>query len=75
LSRGTPVAALIVIRPGIQINPIERDAAMTDGNFRDDLTHFAIEATRIHAEINRRVAQSHEARQHELRTRPVRHEG
>jgi len=62
LSRGTPVAALILIRPGIQINPIERDAAMADGNLRDDLTHFAIEAARVHAEVDRRVAQSHEAR-------------
>jgi hypothetical protein len=56
LSRGTPVAALIVIRPGIQINPIERDAAMADGDLRDDLTHFAVESAWIHAEIDRGVA-------------------
>jgi hypothetical protein len=47
---------------------------MTDGNFRDDLTNLAIEAAWVHAEVDRRVAQSHEARQNQLRARPVRHE-
>jgi hypothetical protein len=75
LSRGTPVAALIVIRPGIQINPIERDAAIANRNLCEDLPHFAIESTRIHAEIDRRVAQSNEAWKNELRARPARHEG
>jgi hypothetical protein len=57
---------LIVIRPGVQINAVERDALDTYGDRRDVRTHVMIEAVLVHAEVPRRVAQSDEARQ-ELR--------
>jgi hypothetical protein len=59
---------LIVIRPGVQINAIERDALSANGNRRDVRTHVVVEAVLIHAEVSRRVTQSNEARQ-ELRLR------
>ena len=61
---------LIVIRPGVQINAIERDALRADRNDRDVRTHVVIEAVLVHAEVFRRIAQSDEARQ-ELRLRSV----
>ena len=61
---------LIVIRPGVQINAIERDALRADGNRRDVRTHVVVEAVLVHAEVARRVAQPNEARQ-ELRRRSV----
>jgi hypothetical protein len=52
-----------VIRPGVQINAVERDALRADGNDRDVRTHVVVEAVLVHAEVSRRVAQSDEARQ------------
>ena len=54
---------LIVIRPGVQINAIERDALSADGNHGDVWTHIVVETVLVHAEVSRRVAQSDEARQ------------
>ena len=54
---------LIVIRPGVQINAIKRDALRADRNRRDVRTHVVIEAVLVHAEVSRRVAQPDEARQ------------
>ena len=58
LSRGTPVAVPIVIRPGIQVNAIEGDTLRTDRNHAELRPHLAIEAVLIHAEVRRRVAQA-----------------
>jgi hypothetical protein len=54
---------LIVIRPGVQINAIERDALSANRNCCDVRTHVVVEAVLVHAQVSRRVAQSNEARQ------------
>jgi hypothetical protein len=57
-----PVAALIVVGPGIEVKPVKRDSLRADGNHIQERTHVAIEAIFVHAEIGGRVAQSNEAR-------------
>ena len=53
---------LIVIRPGVQINAIKRDALRADGNHCDVRSHVAIEAVLVHAQVQRRIAQANETR-------------
>ena len=57
-----PVAALIVVRPCIEVNAIEGDSLDADAESEDARTHFAVEAVLVHAEIGGRVAQADEAR-------------
>ncbi len=57
-----PVAALIVVGPGIEVKPIECNSLLTDRNHLEQRTNVAIEAIFIHAEIRRGVAQANEAR-------------
>jgi len=57
-----PVAALIVVRPCIEVNAIEGDALDADAESEDAGAHFAVEAVLVHAEIDGGVAQSDEAR-------------
>ena len=62
MSRGTPVALLIFVRPVVEINPVERHAVVPDGN-RDEMRPYRlIEAILVHAQIGGRVSQSDEAR-------------
>ena len=58
-----PVAALIVVGPGIEVKPVEGDALRADGDHGEERTNVAIEAILVHAEIGGRVAQPDEARQ------------
>jgi hypothetical protein len=51
-----PVAALIVVGPGIEVKPVESDSLRADGNHIQERTHVAIEAIFVHAEIGGRVA-------------------
>jgi hypothetical protein len=51
-----PVAALIVVGPGIEVKPVESDSLPTDRDYGEARTNLAIEAIFIHAEIRRRVA-------------------
>jgi hypothetical protein len=51
-----PVAALIVVGPGIEVKPIERDSLRADADRIQERTNVAIEAILVHAEIRRRVA-------------------
>jgi hypothetical protein len=46
-----PVAALIVVGPGIEVKPVESDSLRADGNHIQERTHVAIEAIFVHAEI------------------------
>ena len=62
LSRGTPVAVLILVRPSVEVNAVECDALRADGNHWDVRTHVAIEAVLVHAQVLRRIAQANEAR-------------
>ena len=57
-----PVAALIVVRPCIEVNAIEGDSLNADAEGEDAGAHFAVEAILVHAEGRGGVAQSDEAR-------------
>ena len=58
-----PVAALIVVRPCIEVNAVEGDALDADAQGEDARTHFPVEAVLVHAEIGRGVAHTDEAGQ------------
>jgi hypothetical protein len=51
-----PVAALIVVGPGIEVKPVKRDSLRTDRDYGEARTNVAIEAIFVHAEIGGRVA-------------------
>jgi hypothetical protein len=57
-----PVAALMVVGPGIKVKTVKGDSLRTDWNCREGWTNVAIEAILVHAEIRRGVAQPNEAR-------------
>jgi hypothetical protein len=61
LSRGTPVAVLILVRPSVEVNAVECDSLRADGN-HGDVTHVAIEAVLVHTQVLRRIAQADETR-------------
>ena len=56
-----PVAALIVVRPRIEVNAIEGDSLDTDAKGEDFRADFPVEAVLVHAEIGGGVAQADEA--------------
>jgi hypothetical protein len=57
-----PVAALIVVRPRIEVKPIKGDSLRPDRDRGEERTNVAIEAIFVHAEIRRSVAHANEAR-------------
>ena len=57
-----PVAALIVVGPGIKVKPVESNSLRTDRDHGKERTNVAIEAIFVHAEIGGRVAKTDEAR-------------
>jgi hypothetical protein len=58
-----PVAALIVVGPGIEVKPVEGDPVRADWNHGKQRTNLAIEAILVHSEIRRRIAQADKTRQ------------
>ncbi len=56
-----PVAALIVVRPCIEVNAVEGDSLDTDAQGEDARAHFSVEAVLVHAEVGGGVAHSDEA--------------
>jgi hypothetical protein len=46
-----PVAALIVVGPGIEVKPVKCDSLRADGDHIQERTNLAIEAIFVHAEI------------------------
>ena len=58
-----PVAALIVVGPGIEVKPVKGDPLGADRDLVQERTNVAIEAIFVHAEIRRGIAQTDEARQ------------
>jgi hypothetical protein len=58
-----PVAALIVIRPCVEVKAIEGDSLRADRDHGEERADFAVEAVFVHAEIGRGVAQADEARE------------
>jgi hypothetical protein len=57
-----PVAALIVVGPGIEVKPVKGDPLGADWDRGEERTNLAIEAIFVHPEVRRGVAQSNEAR-------------
>ena len=57
-----PVAALIVVRPCIEVNAVEGDSLDADAEREEAWAHFAVETVLVHAEVLGCVAQSDEAR-------------
>jgi hypothetical protein len=51
-----PVAALIVVRPCIEVNAVEGDSLDADAQGEDARPHFAVEAVLVHAEVGGGVA-------------------
>jgi hypothetical protein len=66
-----PVAALIVVRPCIEVNAVEGDSLNADAEGEDAGAHFAVEAVFVHAEIGGGVAQSNKAWRGDVRLRCV----
>ena len=66
-----PVAALIVVRPCIEVNAVEGDSLNADAKSEDAWAYFAVEAVLVHAEIGGGVAQSDEACRRGVRLRCV----
>ncbi len=58
-----PVAALIVVGPGIEVKPVKGDPLRADRDHVEERANVAIEAIFVHAEIRRRVAQPNKSRQ------------
>jgi hypothetical protein len=56
-----PVAALIVVRPCVEVNAIKGDSLYTDAQGEDARAHFPVEAVLVHAEVGGRVAHADEA--------------
>jgi hypothetical protein len=66
-----PVAALIVVRPCIEVNAVEGDSLNANAQGEHTRPHFAVEAVLVHAEIGGGVAQSDEAWRRGVRLRCV----
>ena len=58
-----PVAALIVVRPCVEVNAVEGDSLDTDAKGGDAGAHLPVEAVLVHAEIGGGVAHAVEAGQ------------
>jgi len=58
-----PVAALIVVGPGVEVKPVKGDALSANWNHDKQWANLAIEAIFVHAEIRWGVAQTDESRQ------------
>jgi len=53
----------IRVCPGIEFLPIERDAALADGDLRQRRAYLVVEAVAVHTEVRGRVAVANEARE------------
>jgi len=58
-----PVAALIVVGPGVEVKAVKSDPLRADWNHGKQRTNLAIEAILVHSEIRRCVAQANKPRQ------------
>jgi hypothetical protein len=58
-----PVAALIVVGPGVEVKAVKSDPLRADWNHGKERTNLTIEAILVHSEIGRRVAQADKTRQ------------
>jgi hypothetical protein len=53
-----PVAALIVVGPGVEVKAVKSDSLGADGNHRQERPNLAIEAILVHSEVCGGVAQA-----------------
>jgi hypothetical protein len=60
---GTPVAALILICPGIEVKTIKSNALLSDRNFSEVGAYFDIKSVAVHAKIKGCVPESNESRE------------
>jgi hypothetical protein len=58
-----PVAALIVVGPGVEVKAVKSDPLRADWNHGQERTNLAIEAILVHSEIRLGVAQADKPRQ------------
>ncbi len=58
---GTAVARTVCISPSVQLQPIECEPAIADGDLRYEGSDFAVETVPIHAEVRWGVTKSYEA--------------
>lgn len=52
----------MVVDPGIQFKPVERDSLSTDRDFSEVGPDFGVEAVAVHAEIARGVPKAQQSR-------------
>jgi len=58
-----PVAALIVVGPGVEVKAVKGDPLRADGDHGKERSDLVIEAILVHSEIRRGVAQADKPRQ------------
>jgi hypothetical protein len=58
---GTPVAAEVLIGPGVQFKAVEGNALYTHPLLTQMRPHFAIEAVFVHPKVSRRISQADNA--------------
>jgi len=58
-----PVAALIVVGPGVEVKAVKSDPLRADWNHGKQRANLAIEAILVHSEIGGGVAQADKTRQ------------
>lgn len=56
ISAGPSTAGDVRLHPRIEFKPVERDAAITNGNLRKLWPHVGIKAIAIHAEVRERIS-------------------
>jgi hypothetical protein len=59
---GTAVARTVCISPSVQLQPIECEAAIPDGDLRYERADFAVETVPVHAQVTWRMTEPDEAR-------------
>ena len=60
MSRGTPVASLMVVGPGVEVKAVKGDALCSDRDDSDVRTDFTVEPVLVHAEIRRCIPKPHQ---------------
>jgi hypothetical protein len=60
---GTPVAALIILYPGVNFKSVEGNGLRSQRDFRQERPNHCVEFVAVHPEIRRRIAQPDQARE------------
>jgi len=56
----------MVVDPGVQFKPVERDSLPTDRDFSEMGTDLRVEAVAVHAEVARGIPEAEEPRENGL---------